>query len=152
MNESMPPLYSRDDEQVRLLGMFSFVLAGLGFAGLLFLGVHYLIMSSVLNNPEMWRKAMERQANPPPFDPTQFFRAFRYFYLLIGLWGVASIILNIIAGICLMKRRQWNFCLIVAGFNCINFPFGMALGIFTFIVLLRESVRMRCRAGTPLPG
>jgi hypothetical protein len=29
------------------------------------------------------------------------------------------------------------FSLIVAGFNCINFPFGTLLGIFTLILLLR---------------
>jgi hypothetical protein len=33
------------------------------------------------------------------------------------------------------------FSLIVAGFMCMFFPFGTALGVFTFIVLTRESVR-----------
>jgi hypothetical protein len=152
MTDPAPPLYTKDDEHVRLLGIFSFVVAGLGVFGLIFLAIHYGIMSAAFNNPEMWRKAMENQPNPPPFDPTTFFHAFRYFYLFFAAWGIASIIVNMVAGLCLLRRRQWIGCLIVAGFNCINFPFGMALGIFTFIVLLRESVRLRFVAeGVTLP-
>jgi quinol-cytochrome oxidoreductase complex cytochrome b subunit len=125
-----------------LLGIFSFVIAGLGVFGLIFLGLHYLLMSTMLNNPEMWKK-MQEQPNAPPFDPMQFFNAFRYIYLFIGAWGFASIICNAIAGFCLLNQRDRMFCMIIAGFNCINFPFGTALGIFTLLVLLRDSVRLK---------
>jgi len=33
------------------------------------------------------------------------------------------------------------FSLIIAGINCVQFPFGTVLGVFTFVVLLRDSVR-----------
>ncbi len=143
MNPPLPPLYDKDKEQLKLLGIFSFVIAGLGVAGLAFLGLHYLIMSTVFDNPAMWQKAMADQKNPAPFDPTQFFNVFRYFYLLFAGWGMASIIGNLIAGYCLRQQRDRTFCLIVAGFNCINFPFGTALGVFSLIVLVRESVRLK---------
>ena len=32
------------------------------------------------------------------------------------------------------------FSLVVAGLNCMGFPFATVLGVFTFLVLLRESV------------
>jgi hypothetical protein len=39
-----------------------------------------------------------------------------------------------------MKRRGRIFSLIVAGLNCLCFPFGTVLGVFTFVILLRDSV------------
>jgi hypothetical protein len=33
------------------------------------------------------------------------------------------------------------FSLVIAGVNCASFPLGTLLGVFTFIVLLRASVR-----------
>ncbi len=145
MNPPLPPPDDTDQEHLKLLGVFSFVIAGLGLGGLAFLGVHYLIMSTAFDNPAMWQKSMAEQRNAPPFDPTQFFHIFRYFYLLFAAWGVASIIANTIAGFCLLNSRDRTFCMIVAGFNCINFPFGTALGVFSLIVLVRESVRLRFR-------
>jgi len=47
---------------------------------------------------------------------------------------------NLISGFFILQRRGRLFSLIVAGFNCLCFPFGTVLGVFTFIVLLRESV------------
>ncbi len=40
------------------------------------------------------------------------------------------------------KRKHRIFSFVVAGVNCLQFPFGTALGIFTFIVLSRVGVKM----------
>ena len=37
-------------------------------------------------------------------------------------------------------RRARTFSLVMAGVNCLSVPLGTTLGVFTFIVLLRESV------------
>jgi len=40
-----------------------------------------------------------------------------------------------------IKHRKWRvFCLVVAGIGCLEFPYGTAFGIFSFIVLGRDSV------------
>src|SRR5580704_13977775 len=44
------------------------------------------------------------------------------------------------AGLCIKKRKSRTFCMIVAGISCIEVPYGTILGVFTFIVLGRESV------------
>src|SRR5438034_237975 len=41
----------------------------------------------------------------------------------------------------LRDRRGYLFCLVMAGIACLFQPFGMILGVFTFIVLLRPSVK-----------
>ena len=58
--------------------------------------------------------------------------------MLLG-WAVG--ILTLISGRAIARRRWRFFSLVMAGVNCASFPFGTLLGIFTFIVLLRASVR-----------
>jgi len=64
--------------------------------------------------------------------------------------GVASFIILIMQcnGICLIcsgrslaQQKRYMFSMIMACFLCLSFPFGTALGVFTLIVLNRESVK-----------
>jgi hypothetical protein len=137
----LPPLPSADNQHLKLIGIFHYVMCGMALAGIAFLFMHYMIMSTAFSDPHMWEKANP----PPPFDPTKFFHVFIWFYLFMGAWGLASLVLNLASGICIHTRRARLFSLIVAGINCINFPFGTALGIFTFIVLLRPNMPMLYR-------
>ena len=125
-----------DQEHMRLLGILHFVGAGLALLGILFLLLHYTIMHAVMTNPALW--ANQKQSGPPP---EQIFSMLKWFYLVAAIWFVASGILNIISGFCLRARKNRTFSLVVAGVNCVHFPLGTALGVFTFIVLLRDSVR-----------
>lgn len=62
------------------------------------------------------------------------------FYVFFGLLIVAFGVGNVLSGIWIKKRKNRTFSFVVAAMNCIQFPFGTALGVFTFIVLLRPSV------------
>jgi hypothetical protein len=135
----LPPL-TRDQRKVdaghlKLIGIFHLVLAGLSIVGLGFIFLHWLFMDSIMSNPEMWKQ----QPNQPP-PPKEFFAMFKWFYLFMGGCVVLAGIGNLISGWCIMKRRGRIFSLIVAGLNCLCFPFGTALGVFTFVILLRDSV------------
>jgi hypothetical protein len=48
--------------------------------------------------------------------------------------------MTILSGRFIAKRRRKLFSLIVAGLSCLSFPLGTALGVFTFIVLLRDTI------------
>ncbi|WP_265594829.1 hypothetical protein [Haloferula sp. BvORR071] len=50
------------------------------------------------------------------------------------------VLLPVVCGICLNKRKCRGFCIVVAALSCLKFPFGTALGVFTIIVLCRPSV------------
>src|SRR5208283_975156 len=40
-----------------------------------------------------------------------------------------------------IKRRKWRvFCMVIAALGCLEIPYGTALGVFSFIVLGRDSV------------
>jgi hypothetical protein len=59
-------------------------------------------------------------------------------FILTG-WAMAVAIA--LAGRNLGRRRSYTFCLVVAGVECVIMPFGTVLGVFTIIVLMRESVK-----------
>ena len=92
-------------------------------------------MHAVVTNP----KFFENQKQAPP--PAELFTIMKWFYLVMGVWFVASGILNVISGFYLRARKGRTFSLVVAGFNCLHIPAGTVLGVFTTIVLLRDSVR-----------
>jgi hypothetical protein len=125
---------SIDADQLNLLSIFHFVGAGLAFLGILFLIVHGTIMHFLFTNPEMWRG---QRGFPPP----EIFGVLIVFYVVMGFWLLACAILNILSGIFLRSRQNRIFSFVVAGINCMHFPLGTALGVFTIIVLSRESVR-----------
>lgn len=140
MNVSPPPLPRRahqDDDHLRLLSIFHYVVAGLVVPALGFLALHYTLMSTVFDDPAMWK----HQNDGPP--PAEFFAAFKWFYALFGVCLVLGGIANLLSAHFIRRRRHRTFSLVVAGINCAQFPFGTALGVFTFIVLLRDSVRDR---------
>jgi hypothetical protein len=58
----------------------------------------------------------------------------------VGIGWTAGI-LAIFSGVCIARRRKRTFSLVVAGICCMLMPLGTVLGIFTFLVLLRDSVK-----------
>ena len=61
--------------------------------------------------------------------------------LAIVLLGIAIAICILIAGRSLAKHRHYWFAFAIACVECLFIPFGTILGVFTIIVLLRESVK-----------
>jgi hypothetical protein len=123
-----------DKEHLKLLSIFHFVVAGLALCAMFFLFVHYLMMSQMFSNPNLWKST----PNPPPKD---FFKFFIWFYIFFGVIFFTAGFFNLLAGLFLLKRRHRIFSLVVAGLNCLQIPFGTILGIFTIMVLSRDSVR-----------
>ncbi|TDU81718.1 hypothetical protein EI77_01028 [Prosthecobacter fusiformis] len=133
---SPPPLPSKDREHLRSLVICHYVCAGFGLAGMAFLVLHYSIMNAVFSNPKLWEKAKE----PPPFDPALIVTGMQWFYLIMGVMILASAVLTLLAGLSIRARVRRTFSMVVAGLNCMQFPIGTLLGVFTLIVLSRDSV------------
>ena len=127
--------YPRDCEHLNLLAIFHFVFGGLALVGIGFLFVHYFILHTVFFNPDMWKS--QTQAMPPK----ALLDAFIWFYLFMGVLLLTGLVLNVLSGVFLLHKRNRVFSLIIGGLNCLQIPFGTALGVFTIIVLSRDSVR-----------
>jgi hypothetical protein len=127
----------KDSEQITLLVVFHFLFAVICMAGIGFLFLHYSIFHKFFANPDMWKG----QKNAPPKEFFEFFKYFVWFYVVMGAFLVIDLLLNVVSAFCLMSRKGRMFSLVVAGLNCVQIPFGTALGVFTIVVLMRDSVR-----------
>ena len=56
------------------------------------------------------------------------------------VFGFSMALANVYAARCIARRKHRTFCLLTAGFNCLNTPLGLILGICSFLVLLRPTV------------
>ena len=124
----------QDEEHLKLLSIFHYVVGGLAalFACFpifhLIIGVVFIALSG---RPDAKGDA------PPAFIGWLFVGAASV-AMIVG-WSIAACI--IAAGRFLAKRRHYMFCLVMAGIECLFMPFGTVLGVFTIIVLIREGVK-----------
>jgi uncharacterized membrane protein YozB (DUF420 family) len=126
---------SIDEDHLNLLSIFYFVSAGLSLLGILALFADFVFLHFFFSNPAF----MGNQKGGPP--PVAVFRFFLVFFVFFGALLVLLAILNVMSGFFLRERKHRTFSLVIAAIDCMQFPLGTALGVFTFIVLTRESVR-----------
>jgi Na+-driven multidrug efflux pump len=127
-----------DEGHLRLLAIFHFVNAGLAFFGALVMVAEFFFMEKFFNNPNVWQ-GQKNAPNAPPIGPV--FEMVKWVFIVCGLFALLACFLNVLSGYCLSARKNRAFSLVVAGLNCLNMPLGTILGAFTFVVLLRDSVR-----------
>ena len=137
----------RDADHLRLLSIFHYVYGGLSIAFSSIFIFHIVMGVMFLENPQMFAPPPGAGGTPPPpmpFNMGWFFIGFGSVAVLIG-W--TSGILTIVSGRRIARRRSRTFSIVIAGLNCLSVPFGTALGVFTLIVLLRDSVRRLYASG-----
>jgi ABC-type branched-subunit amino acid transport system permease subunit len=127
---------NQDGEHLRLLAIFHYIVAGLA-ALFSFLPLLYTAMGAFFVVAAHHPAAKPGQ-EPPPEMIGWFFIAFGTAFFLLGL---IMAILILMAGRSLAQRRRYWFAFVVACIECFFMPFGTALGVFTIIVLSRESVK-----------
>jgi hypothetical protein len=143
---------NQDQEHLRLLSIFHYVMGGLAcllpLFSLIYIGMGVAVLSGKLPSAG----AHGHSAAAGDLIGGWFFIAFGALFFLSGVVGA---ILNFLAGHSLAKRERRTLCLVVAGLNCLHMPLGTLLGVFTFIVLARPSVQALFRRpplGTPEEG
>jgi len=127
---------NQNEEHLRLLAIFHYVVAGLATLFSLF-PLLYTTIGGVFI-------FAARHGTPKPGEelPPEFLG---WIFVVLGsilfLAGLAVAVCILIAGRCLSRRRRYTFALIIACIECLFIPFGTILGVFTIIVLSRASVR-----------
>lgn len=141
--EAVPYPQARDADHLNLLATFHYIGGGLTllFACIPFIhvAIGVLMLSGKFNGPP---------GQAPP-------EAFGWFFVIIGLmvicvgWTLGLLI--IYSGRCIKARKKWMFSLVMAGIMCLNVPLGTILGVFTLVVLLRDSVKRLYGIDVPPP-
>ena len=124
-----------DEEHVRLLGIFYYVSGGLSALFGLF-PLIYVAMGAVI-------MAIPNLDTPPEGELAvrSMGAMFAGMGLVFFIVAQAFAAIKILAGYWLLRKRNRMFCLVVAGIICIGIPYSTVLGVLTFVVLLRDSVR-----------
>jgi hypothetical protein len=130
---------TQDDEHLKLLSVFHYVVGALAGLFALFPVIHLVFGLLMIFAPHTFGA----QGQPPPALMGWFFVIFAAVLIVLG-WVFAGFVIT--AGRFLAKRKHHTFCLVVAGVECIFMPFGTVLGVFTIIVLMRESVKQQFTA------
>ena len=126
---------NQDAEHLKLLSIFHYIVGGIGVL-VSFFPLLYSAMGGFILYAACHRAGLPNNQNPPPPILGWFFIVFGALFFLVGLAMTLCILL---AGGSLSRRRHFVF--VVACIECIFVPFGTILGIFTIIVLSRESVK-----------
>lgn len=134
-----------DDDHLRLLSLFHYVVAAIVFLVACLPLIHFAVGAALLTGVI-------------PAEPDEQIGArvagcgLLGFSGLIILAGWATAAALVVAGRFLAQRRRWTFCLVVAALSCLFAPLGTVLGVFTIIVLMRESVKAQFAAHDAAPA
>jgi hypothetical protein len=127
---------AQDDSHINVLVICHYIACGLlaffSLFPLIYVGLGIAFLTG----------SMDSSPNPQPSGLGFFFVAFGGILVLIG---ETIAVLNFVSARMMSKRRGRTLSLVVAGINCIWVPIGTVLGVFTFIVLLRQSVAEQYR-------
>jgi hypothetical protein len=126
---------NKDLEHLKTLSICHYVLAGLCIIPMIY-GLLYMAMGIFVG--AMLSNVPNTKDGPPPALFSGIF---------IGV-GAVIFIVALTFGLLLFKsgrnlksNKSYTFCLVIAGISCVFMPLGTILGIFTLVVLLRDSVK-----------
>jgi hypothetical protein len=126
---------TNDEEHLRLLSIFHFILGGLyaifACIPLLHLALGIGMVTGGISEP---------RGSPFPLRfMGGFFIVFSLLFIILG-WSYS--ISMIMAGRRLRQRRAYTYCMVMAALTCAQVPLGTCLGVFTIVVLARPSVKL----------
>jgi hypothetical protein len=133
VNEEELVQQTKDEEHLRLLSIGYKVSAGVAALASLY-GPMFALMGFFY--PTSTQANVTTPTQPAFVD--SLFVGIGLSILAVGL-GIAALDWTVARRI--KQRRSIGFCQVVAALTCLAIPFGTGLGVLTFIVLSRDSVR-----------
>jgi hypothetical protein len=154
-------------EQVRLLSIFHYVLAGTGYLFSLLpcihlaIGIFFLVApeeifhvpppSSGVGEGDSGGTTPGEPVSPvPPFPAKLLGLIFTSVAVFVIVGGLIFSTCLVIAARRLAALRSHTYCLVMAGIECLFMPFGTVLGIFTILTLVKPEARRLF--GEPVAG
>ena len=132
MNE--PTAYD-NEQHLRLLSIFHYIVGGLTALFACFALIYVALGLAMIYAPQS-------MSNKPGEEPPALIG---WMFTCMGggmfLAGISLAVCVVIAGRFIAQRTRYWFVFVLACLQCMMFPFGTALGVFTIIVLSRQSVK-----------
>jgi hypothetical protein len=131
-----PPPTAEDENQLNILSICHYIYAGLlgvfGLFGLIYVAIGIALAAGSMGG------GGAAHGGPPPAAIGGVVAAIGGFITLL-LWAKAGCVTY--SGMNLKRRQKRTFSLVMACMCCMNIPLGTALGVFTLVVLSRQSVK-----------
>lgn len=131
------PLIDQDMEHLRILAICQYVHAGICAVYALFPIIH-LIMGLFFILGTHGHSAKGSTNECPPEFIGWLFVGMALVIIIIGMTLASSMFLT---GRYMNHRKHWLACIILSGLQCIIFPTGTTLGIFSIVILTRPNVK-----------
>jgi len=123
---------NKDLEHLKWLSIGFYVYAGLTALFACFPFIHLAIGIAIVTGQ------LDEGKNPPPAAFGWLFVGAASIFIVIG-WAIA--ICSFLAGKYIKQQKHYTFIFVMAAVACMFAPLGTVLGVFTIIVLLRDSVK-----------
>jgi hypothetical protein len=133
-NTTLNPQQILDNEHLKLLSIFHYVLGGISALFACIPIVHLIMGLFFILAPQKFGPAN----NQPPAFIGWFFVIFATCFILLGC---IFAVLTLFTGRCIARRKRYMFCFVWACVECVFMPFGTVLGVFTILVLNLASVK-----------
>lgn len=124
---------AEDASHLQILSIVYYVFAALDLLSIGFIALYGAMMSSMFS--------MDQASNASSAPPQAFINMIVGFCAFVALLSLLFAALHFSTARRLRDRRGLGFCQVVAGLTCLSVPLGTTLGVFTFIVLGRPSVK-----------
>jgi hypothetical protein len=135
-----------DQEHLKLLSL-GYLISAATTAFFSIFGLMYMMMGIFMSALFSHQKEVGTNAQQaPPAFMGWFIAAMG---LAVFLFTVSLAAAKFRTALCIKRRRSRTFCMVVAGISCLGVPYGTALGVFSFIVLGRDSVARMFNPATP---
>jgi len=126
---------TQDADQLRLISIFHYIVAGIAGLFSLFPLVHVAVGIGIITGAF---DDVNRGGSPPAIIGWLFV----LLAVVVIVMGLTLATCIAVAGQKLGRRTGHLYCLIVAGLECMFMPFGTVLGILTILVLQRPTVKL----------
>ncbi|HMJ05274.1 MAG TPA: hypothetical protein VK474_03370 [Chthoniobacterales bacterium] len=128
--------HSEDEQHLRLLSIFHYVVGGLTGLFACFPLIHLALGLALILAPHSF--GGKPGEAPPP-------QMIGWLFTCIGgvlfLAGQAVAVCTVLCGRFIARRRRYWFVFVMACIECAVFPFGTVLGVFTIVTLSRPTVK-----------
>ncbi len=129
----LPAKPSNDDEMLDVVKWGFYAYAILTVMGVLVTGLILVAMTAG------FMAASKQHGAPPDAEVIGGVMGGVFFVVLLVMAAFAALFFFV--GRNVGQRTGYTFCFIVACLACVNFPLGTALGVFSLVILSRESVK-----------
>ena len=142
---------TRDADHLRVLSILHYVWGGLILLFSCF-SIIYVVMGAMMVAGAFRFPPPGPTTAPAASQPSPAFLG----YIFAGMGGCglcvgwALGIATIVSGRRMMRRRSRVFSIVVASIGCLSFPLGTTLGVFTIVILMRDSVKALYATAPPL--